>query len=861
MKFKSLKQQLKILIVFIIFVPLSVMLIFLFNKVNKNEEQKAFEEFLIIRKLVNRTVDQKIMYGIEMIDSLKPYFRDLNDKEAYDYLMANIGSEDDSTETVVFIQNNGYLSSSKPLAINDSQLDSLKELIQDNMKTNTYSFVFDDTYLIYCTYVESLEDGAVLFTITEIDSLIEAIGNKFSNYKITTRVYIRDKLYFDSYNQEIISEKILDNREVEFLYQINNNYFKTVERFEEIGIRYELFYRFDKFEDFIIENKVLILMIFIYLLLIILAIGYFVNNLVKPIDHLNNQLSEVIDNSKEDLELIPNTTKEYDELYISFNNLTEEIKSNYENIEKQLSKIEDKNEMMLELNNQLEDSMDKIEESSAQLDYARKKNKALIDNITYMMWRIDKDKRITYINEEVKNKLGFDVDELMGKSLNSIMCPVHEYKNCYDIVEEFFKRDFIEVDLWFLQSDFEQREIYSTSTKRIYEDGELVCVQGISKLVTEDRYLQKEVKSKTEELETLNEISKLLTDFEELNTLLDIVIESIDDLINPFYASISLLEDKTLKLAAYTAEDAIITKKTVDERFSDNLKLSINDKKIILLSGNEARKEVLSFVETDFEEIMDIMYIPMEINNEVIGMLTLASKVELSEFKINVIKLFTQQASVAIDRAKIYSQLKQQYLNTIEALATAVEAKDVYTLGHSRRVALLSKLLAAEMGCEKEFVENIEQAGLLHDIGKISISDQILTKDGKLTDFEYDEIKRHPEYGEKILRPIGLSSDIIDGVLLHHVRYDLKGYPGNINIKYLPLSARIIGVADAFDAITSKRSYHDAQDIEVAIKELKRCVGSQFCPDVVDKMDHIFRHNKTVIEDIIYSKVGEVDVV
>ncbi len=172
----------------------------------------------------------------------------------------------------------------------------------------------------------------------------------------------------------------------------------------------------------------------------------------------------------------------------------------------------------------------------------------------------------------------------------------------------------------------------------------------------------------------------------------------------------------------------------------------------------------------------------------------------------------------------------------IEALAKTIDAKDKYTNGHSLRVAKYSRMLAAEMGKNEQEQNNIYNIGMLHDIGKIGIQAEIINKTSKLTDEEYDIIKTHPLIGSDILNTILEMPEIAIGARWHHERYDGKGYPDRLKGEDIPEIARIIGVADAYDAMTSNRSYRKALPQEIVRNEIKRGKGTQFDPVIADLM-------------------------
>ncbi|MGN0155318.1 MAG: HD domain-containing phosphohydrolase [Lachnospiraceae bacterium] len=181
-------------------------------------------------------------------------------------------------------------------------------------------------------------------------------------------------------------------------------------------------------------------------------------------------------------------------------------------------------------------------------------------------------------------------------------------------------------------------------------------------------------------------------------------------------------------------------------------------------------------------------------------------------------------------------QLQDMFGQSVNALSSAVDAKDRYTNGHSRRVAGYSRMLAERMGLDKEKQNEIYFAGLLHDVGKIRIPDGIINKEGKLTEEEFDCIKLHPVAGYHILKGISAFSMIAVGAKYHHERYDGKGYPNGLTGENIPLVARIIGVADAYDAMTSNRSYRDILPQEVVRQEIVNGKGTQFDPLVADIM-------------------------
>ena len=196
--------------------------------------------------------------------------------------------------------------------------------------------------------------------------------------------------------------------------------------------------------------------------------------------------------------------------------------------------------------------------------------------------------------------------------------------------------------------------------------------------------------------------------------------------------------------------------------------------------------------------------------------------------------IIADRAAAAVHNAQLFETQERTFRHTIEALVTTLEEKDRYTAGHSARVAEFAEITARQMGLDEEFVQLIHQSGRLHDLGKIKLRTEELNKPGPLTPEEYERFKMHPVYGEELLGPIPSFRDVLPGVWGHHERFDGNGYPRGIGGDNIPLMARIMAVADSYDAMTSHRAYRTALTHGYAIGELVRCSGTQFDPTCVD---------------------------
>ena len=225
--------------------------------------------------------------------------------------------------------------------------------------------------------------------------------------------------------------------------------------------------------------------------------------------------------------------------------------------------------------------------------------------------------------------------------------------------------------------------------------------------------------------------------------------------------------------------------------------------------------------------------------NSIIGLMVAVNRIDKQDFDSTDIKLFNSVANgcaVFVENGRLFRDLQELFIGSLKALTRSIDAKDQYTRGHSERVAYISRWIAERLNgqesLDEEDINRIYLAGLLHDMGKIGIDEAVLCKKGKLTEEEFDLIRQHPSIGAGILREIRQMWDIVPGVLYHHERIDGKGYPNGLTGDRIPLMAKIIGLADSFDAMTSKRTYRDAMTVEQALAEIERSLGSQFDKEV-----------------------------
>lgn len=270
--------------------------------------------------------------------------------------------------------------------------------------------------------------------------------------------------------------------------------------------------------------------------------------------------------------------------------------------------------------------------------------------------------------------------------------------------------------------------------------------------------------------------------------------------------------------------------------YGNEISLIVSDQKMPLMEGTELFKRISQ----DYPEIIKVLltgYSNVDILVEAINECHLFQYI-LKPFEPEQLCMIVDNGikkhELASSKTQILKDLSELFYKTIKSIAHALDAKDEYTHGHSMRVTLYSLALAKKLDLPDNLLEEIETTGLLHDIGKIAIPEKILLKPGKLTDEEFEIIKKHPELGEHLINGIGKLKLISNWLKYHHERYDGKGYPEGLIGEQIPISSRIIAIADTYDAMTSTRAYRPALSHEAAIEEIKRCAGTQFDPKLAD---------------------------
>ncbi len=386
-------------------------------------------------------------------------------------------------------------------------------------------------------------------------------------------------------------------------------------------------------------------------------------------------------------------------------------------------------------------------------------------------------------------------------------------------------------------------EVINKKNGQPFTHEDLVLLESISSevaLTVENARLLAEARQQSHDLKTLSRLSSILNSNLDHGYIIKSAMEAVIELLRCETGSLYLIDEETNELffdvalgdqgdkikksrlkmgegvAGWVAQHGksdLVADTTKDDRWSSRL------------------DEKTSF------DTRNMVTVPIKIKDETFGVLQAINKLGNKKPSYDDLKLLEQladQVAIALENARLYKEQKIMFKKTAEAIVTAIEKRDPYTGMHTIRVRDYSMATAEYLDLSIEVKEWLELAAILHDTGKIGVDDRILRKPGKLTQDEFESIKQHPDHGAEILRHIKELGPAIPGMKGHHERFDGGGYPTGTKDFEIPLIARIISVADTFDAMTSDRPYRKGMERQVALDEIKNMAGRQFDPKVVE---------------------------
>ncbi|MFC1594256.1 HD domain-containing phosphohydrolase [Candidatus Omnitrophota bacterium] len=354
-----------------------------------------------------------------------------------------------------------------------------------------------------------------------------------------------------------------------------------------------------------------------------------------------------------------------------------------------------------------------------------------------------------------------------------------------------------------------------------------------------------------DELNRLLRIEQEISAQLQLGEIARIVVENAHTIFSVEKCALLLLNQETRELTIqYSVGIQERDVKNTKVAFGQGISGHALERNEILVINDFEKERWVPRGEEEYYYTGPLVSAPLAVKGTQFGVLNLDRKKTGQPFNDDDIRFLSGlavQAAIAIQNAKLYETIQEGYLSTITALAEALDAKDPYTHRHSENVTRFSVAIAQELKLPTSEIEKIRRSGLLHDIGKIGIQDNILTKPGRLTDDEFEQIKTHPVKGENIVQSLPFLKEVAAIVRHHHERYNGGGYPDRLKGYQIELGSKILAVADAFDAMTSDRPYRKALGLEKATDELKTNSGTQFDPIVVEAFLKVLDHNPGII--------------
>ncbi len=395
-----------------------------------------------------------------------------------------------------------------------------------------------------------------------------------------------------------------------------------------------------------------------------------------------------------------------------------------------------------------------------------------------------------------------------------------------------------------------------TEGARRLADGDFstkIHVQGaneIAELATTFNEMTDSLKERSEsltkkvlELATLYEMSRALGATLEMDVLLESVLDSALRIFNVELGYVTLREKETgqLGLKAWRGTGTRADEEALRSSMSEWV---VREGRPLIF--NPTRGAANERVDS-ITGALAALCVPLVSNEGAVGSITVGSHDAAFRFNSDDVRLLSTIANhvtIAIGNIELFSSLQDAYLSTVRSLAAAVDAKDPFTRGHSDRVAQYSTTIAQAMGLSHDQRTALEMAAYLHDIGKIGVKEEILLKPGRLTEVEMSQMRHHPLIGANILKPVGFPWPITPVVRHHHERWDGDGYPAGLKGEEIPLLARILTVADAYEAMIADRPYRRGRTIGDAIEELERCAGSHFDAKIVEVFVEIIKRDE-----------------
>ncbi len=348
--------------------------------------------------------------------------------------------------------------------------------------------------------------------------------------------------------------------------------------------------------------------------------------------------------------------------------------------------------------------------------------------------------------------------------------------------------------------------------------------------------MSKELTASYEELSLLYKLSTSLTVTQPADVFLSDACRELQQVVGLSWLTLQLVENEP-RLEALAGRTFSAGPMAADPATVTNIALMLLDR-YREASGPQVVDDTRTLGISVLPRIArDLLVVPLRLDGRPIAILFGGDKrngAQITSVDSKLCDSLANSLTIFLQNTMLYEDVQAMFMGTLHALTSAIDAKDSYTHGHSERVALVARMIAEAIGLDEPTVERIYISGMIHDVGKIGVPESVLTKPGKLTDEEFAQVKLHPQIGARILQDIRQMHDLIPGVLYHHEKWNGRGYPFGLRGEAIPLFGRVIGLADAFDAMSSNRTYRNGLLLEEVLGEIRSCAGQQFDPELAE---------------------------
>lgn len=531
---------------------------------------------------------------------------------------------------------------------------------------------------------------------------------------------------------------------------------------------------------------------------------------------------------------IDSWNEEFVTLFTKFNMLVKKFEEDKLMLQNKYNLLSEKNQALLEKNMELEDLFKSQKLLDRRIRKSQQDYHSILNNINGMVWVLDNEGQIIFINNKLKKHLGYDDSQLIDSHISDLI--YNHYSDKLDFFSMVKTRDYTKIELNIIDAKGDV-VLVESSTSRVFDKNKLLYIYGICRDIRETKALHRNFSVKLQEQNLIMD----LTETASMNMSLHQVMQSIFNKLNIIFgwsaATIRFLnEDNNFEL---------ISKTLVGEEYVTDMAISYENSCL----GYAVDKDEIIYIldvenlpvkEPVYTKMLNhgyaLVFIPVGTNDIGRGVITVTVEKDALTEKYDTLRAFTNTIIIVVERALIYEKLKKDYIRMIKVLAEAGDDKDSTSVGHSNRVAYIARKIGEQLYLDDEEIIDLEVCGLLHDIGKIGISDEFLSYEAQQTKIGQEKVKEHPVIGRHMLQDIGLSENILDGIEYHHVNYDLSGYPDVNYMEVLPLFSRIIRVADQFDVLRNTGVFENSRDIWF---EMAMSSGTLYCPQIMKVLKEV----------------------